>query len=98
VETFVDDFGSLPVFCFTEVFFSTFLLPLTFDDLRTFSVPRVTEESVVFLVTLVPEDLSEPERVLSIDLLLADFEVLPLRSSTETLFRDLAFFPEFVLE
>lgn len=68
-ETFADDFGALPVFCFTEEFFSIFLLPATVDDLRTFSVPRVTEESVFLLETLVAEDLSAPDRVLSIDLL-----------------------------
>jgi hypothetical protein len=88
----------LPVFCFTEEFFSIFLLPATVDDLRTFSVPRVTEESVVLLETLVAEDLSAPDRVLSIDLLRTDFELFPLRLSTETLSRDRVFCSEFVLE
>jgi hypothetical protein len=69
LETFAEESEELPVFCFTEEFSSTFLLPVSVDDLRTFSVPWVTEESVTLLVTLVPEDLSAPERVLSIDLL-----------------------------
>jgi hypothetical protein len=55
---------------FPAELFSTFLLVLTAADLREFSVPWVTAEpEAVLLVTLVAEDLSTPERLLSIDLL-----------------------------
>jgi len=50
--------------------FSLFLLVLTVVDLREFSAPWFTEEPETdLLVTLVAEDLSTPERLLSIDLL-----------------------------
>jgi len=78
--------------------FSTFLPVATVADLREFSVPWFTEEpEAVLLFTLVAEDLSTPERLLSIDLLWADLELFTLRPSTETLSRVLALCPEFVL-
>jgi hypothetical protein len=97
VEAFFSTLREISIALPAELF-STFLLPATVDDLREFTVPWFTEvPEAVLLEPLLAEDLSTPERLLSIDLLWADLELFVLRPSTETLSRVLALCPEFVL-
>jgi len=105
LETFADALGALSLFCLTEVLFTS-LLFLTSADLRDVLVSLTALELPATLAdvfistpreTPVAEDLSTPERLLSIDLLWADFELFTLLPLTEALSRVLAFWPEFVL-
>jgi hypothetical protein len=80
---------------FSLELFSTFLPAATVVDLRVYLVPPFTEDpEAALLLTFVAEDLSTPERLLSIDPLWADSELFDLRPLTESLSRVLALWPE----
>ncbi len=71
-DAFVSTLRETPVTFLVELL-SVFLLGATALDLREVSAPRVVgEPEDILLVTLVAEDLSTPERLLSIALLLVD--------------------------
>jgi hypothetical protein len=83
---------------FSLELFSTFLPAATVVDLRVYLVPPFTEDpEAALLLTFVAEDLSTPERLLSIDPLWADSELFDLRPLTEAFSRVLALCPELVL-
>jgi hypothetical protein len=76
---------------------SIFLLVETEVGLREVTLPWFTGElETVLLFTLVAEALSTPDRLLSIDLFVADLELILLRS-IEVLFCVLSLRPEFDL-